>query len=127
MKGNTLAIVLLVVGLIVGGGVGYFAAPKETAPGEVITETVEKIPLDGMTIQIGYVASQTTGLETAVPHIEEMMVPDYNAYCTKLGYDIDFEYLIDDATGQAAVHLEKVQGFKSMDVNVFIGGGWSSQ
>jgi len=127
MKGNTLAIVLLVVGLIVGGGVGYFAAPKETAPGEVITETVEKIPLDGKTIQIGYVASQTTALETAVPHVEEMMVPDYNEYCAELGYDIDFEYLIDDATSQAAVHLEKVQGFKSMDVNVFIGGGWSSQ
>ncbi|MBN2335056.1 hypothetical protein JXL21_05810, partial [Candidatus Bathyarchaeota archaeon] len=80
-----------------------------------------------MTVQIGYVASQTTALETAVPLVEEMMVPDYNAYCVELGYDIDFEYLIDDATSQAAVHLEKVQGFKSMDVNVFIGGGWSSQ
>jgi branched-chain amino acid transport system substrate-binding protein len=54
-------------------------------------------------------------------------MPDYNAYAAKLGMDVDFDYLIDDATGQAAVHLEKVQGFKSMDVNVFIGGGWSSQ
>ncbi len=45
----------------------------------------------------------------------------------KLGMDTTIEFLIDDATGQAAVHLEKVQGYKSMDINVFIGGGWSSQ
>jgi branched-chain amino acid transport system substrate-binding protein len=55
------------------------------------------------------------------------LVPDYNEYVELLGYDIEFDYLVDDATGQAAVHLEKVQGFKSMDINVFIGGQWSSQ
>jgi len=126
MKGNTLAIVLLVVGLVVGGGVGYFAAP--TQPGEevIITETVEVMPLDGKTIQIGHISSTTTALETATPHVQEMIEVDVNAYAAELGYDIEFEYLVDDATGQAAVHLEKVQGFKSMDVNVFIGGGWSS-
>jgi branched-chain amino acid transport system substrate-binding protein len=126
MKGNTLAIVLLVVGLVVGGGVGYFAAPTQTEE-VVVTETVEKIPLDGKTIQLGYISSTTSGLETSQPHIEQMMTPDYNAYASKLGYDVEFEYLIDDATSQAAVHLEKVQGFKSIDVNIFIGGGWSSQ
>lgn len=126
MKGNTLAIVLLVVGLVVGGGVGYFAAP--TQPGEevVITETVEVMPLDGKTIQIGHISSTTTALETATPHVQEMIEVDVNAYAAELGYDVEFEYLVDDATGQAAVHLEKVQGFKSMDVNIFIGGGWSS-
>jgi len=127
MEGNTLAIVLLVVGLVVGAGAGYFLAPSGATEGETVTVEVQVAPLDGKTVQIGYIASQTTGLETAVPHIQEMMEPDYNAYAEKLGYDVEFEYLIDDATGQAAVHLEKVQGFKSMDVNIFIGGGWSSQ
>lgn len=125
MKGNTLAIVLLVVGLVVGGGVGYFAAPTQTET-VVETETVEVMPLDGETIQLGYISSTTTGLETNQPHIEDMMTPDYNEYAAKLGYDVDFEYLIDDATSQAAVHLEKVQGFKSIGVDIFIGGGWSS-
>jgi branched-chain amino acid transport system substrate-binding protein len=125
MKGNTLAIVLLVVGLVVGGGVGYFAAPTQTET-EIITETVEKIPLDGKTVQIGYISSTTTGLEQAQPRYAEMIEPDVNAYAAELGYDVEFEYLVDDATGQAAVHLEKVQGFKAMDVNIFIGGGWSS-
>jgi branched-chain amino acid transport system substrate-binding protein len=126
MKGNNLAIVLLVVGLIVGGGVGYFAMPPKVET-KTVTVTIEKAPLDGKTVRIGYISSTTTGLETAVPHVQEMMVPDYNEYAAKLGYDVEFEYLIDDATGQGAVHLEKVQGFKSMDISIYIGGGWSSQ
>jgi hypothetical protein len=31
------------------------------------------------------------------------MAADYNAYSAKLGMDVDYEFLIDDATGQAAV------------------------
>jgi branched-chain amino acid transport system substrate-binding protein len=124
MKGNTLAIVLLVVGLVVGGGVGYFAAPTKT---ETETVTVETMPLDGETIQIGYIESTTTNIEQTQPHIEEIMEPAYNEYADKLGYDVTFEYLLDDAQGQQAIHLEKVQGFKSIGVDTFIGGLWSSQ
>jgi branched-chain amino acid transport system substrate-binding protein len=130
MKGNTLAIVLLVVGLVVGAGAGYFMAPKETVVedgGDGGTVTVEVAPLAGKNIQLGYISSTTTGLETAVPLVEDILTVDYNAYLDKLGMDTTVEFLIDDATGQAAVHLEKVQGYKSMDINVFIGGGWSSQ
>jgi len=130
MKGNTLAIVLLVVGLVVGAGAGYFMAPKETVVedgGDGGTVTVEVAPLAGTNIQLGYISSTTVGLETAVPLVEDIMAADYNDYLDKLGMDTTVEFLIDDATGQAAVHLEKVQGYKSMDVNVFIGGGWSSQ
>ena len=127
MKGNTLSIVLLVVGLVVGAGAGYFLAPSGTGDVETITETVEVQPLKGTTVQLGYISSTTVGLETAQPHVEEIMTVDYNAYAAKLGYDVDFEFLIDDAQAQAAVHLEKVQGFKSIGVNVFIGGGYSSQ
>ena len=129
MKGNTLAIVLLVVGLVVGAGAGYFLAPSgggEDGGDGTGTVTV-KLPLEGETVQIGYISSTTVGLETATPLVQEIMAPDYNEYAELMGYDVEFEYLIDDATGQAAVHLEKVQGFKSMDISVFIGGGWSSQ
>jgi len=125
MKGNTLAIVLLVVGLIVGAGAGYFLAPSGGGPGQTVEVPVE--PLAGKEIQIGYIVSNTVALETTTPHVEQIMTPDYNAYAAKLGYDVTFKYLIDDATGQAAVHLEKVQGYKSMDISVFIGGEWSSQ
>jgi len=124
----TLVAAVLVVGLLVGAGVGYYMAPTgDGGDGETTTVEVVVAPLEGKTIQIGYISSSTTGLETNVPLVQEICAPDYNEYTAKLGYDVDFEYLIDDATGQAAVHLEKVQGFKSMDINVFIGGGWSSQ
>jgi branched-chain amino acid transport system substrate-binding protein len=128
MKGNTLAIVLLVVGLIVGGGVGYFMAPSGGTEGPGATPIIQKeLPLQGKTVQIGYITSTTVALETGTPLVQQIMTPDYNAYAQKLGYDVEFQYLIDNADSQAAVHLEKVQGYKAIDVNVFIGGGWSSQ
>jgi branched-chain amino acid transport system substrate-binding protein len=127
MKGNTLAIVLLVVGLVVGAGAGYFLAPSGDGEGDGTGTVTVKLPLEGATIQIGYISSTTVGLETATPLVQEIMAPDYNEYAELMGYDVEFEYLIDDATSQAAVHLEKVQGFKAMDINTFIGGLWSSQ
>jgi branched-chain amino acid transport system substrate-binding protein len=130
MKGNTLAIVLLVVGLIVGGGVGYFMAPTNTGGGGgggATPPPVEVLPLQGKTIQIGYISSTTVGLETNQPLVQSICQPDYNDYAKKLGYNVTFQYLVDNADSQPAVHLEKVQGYKAIDVNIFIGGGWSSQ
>ena len=124
----TLVAAVLVVGLLVGAGVGYYMAPAGNGgDGETTTVEVEVAPLEGKTVQLGYIASTTVALETTNPLVKEIMEPDYNEYADRLGYDIEFEYLIDCADSQAAIHLEKVQGFKSMDVNVFIGGGWSSQ
>jgi branched-chain amino acid transport system substrate-binding protein len=126
MKGNTLAIVLLVVGLVVGGGVGYFMAPSgDGGPAPTVIKT--ELPLEGKTVQLGYITSNTVGIEQSTPLIQQIMTPDYNAYAQKLGYDVEFQYLIDNADAQAAVHLEKVQGYKAINVNIFIGGGWSSQ
>ncbi len=71
-KGMTLAIVLLVAGLIVGGGIGYFAAPQPTPGGtNTVTvtvtgsgggQTIKEAPLKGATVRMGYIASSTTGL-----------------------------------------------------------------
>jgi branched-chain amino acid transport system substrate-binding protein len=124
----TLVAAVLVVGLIVGVGAGYYLAPSDGGgDGETTTVTVEKHPLEGKTIQIGYVSASTAGLETTVPLVEDIIQVDINDYFGKLGHDFDVEFLIDTADGQAAIHLEKVQGFKSMDVEIFMGGAWSSQ
>ena len=122
----TLVAAVLVVGLLVGAGVGYYMAPSG-GDGETTTVTVEKNPLEGKTIQIGDVVASTAALETSVPLFEDIIAVDINDYFSKMGYDVDVEFLQDTADGQAAIHLEKVQSFKSMDVGIFVGGEWSSQ
>lgn len=121
-------VVLLVVGLGIGGGIGYYAAPPKIVekPGETITVTVEKAPLEGKTVQIGNIISSAAGIESGVPFANDICEPDLNEYAKLLGYDITFKILTDNAEAQAAVHLEKVQSFKAMDVNLIHGGGWSS-
>jgi ABC-type branched-subunit amino acid transport system substrate-binding protein len=119
---TTLAIVLI-VGLVIGGGIGYFAAPSGG------TETVEVAvnPLAGKTIELGFISPQTSDVAWQTPYFQEIIEPDIKKYTDKLGFDIEFTWLIDDAQQQAAIHLEKAQSFKARDVNVFMGGGWSSQ
>jgi branched-chain amino acid transport system substrate-binding protein len=122
----TLVAAVLVVGLLVGAGVGYYMAPSGDG-GDGETVTVEVNPFEGKTIQIGSVVASTAGLETAVPLYEDIIAADMNDYLDKMDYDASVEFLIDTADGQAAIHLEKVQSFKAMDVTIFMGGGWSSQ
>ncbi len=130
-KGMTLAIVLLVAGLIVGGGIGYFAAPaKEVVvegSGSTVIQTVTEAPLKGKTVRLGYIATDTTDLEVAVPYRRDIIASDMNLWLDTLGYDMKIEYFVDNADGQTNTHLEKVQGFKSAGMTVFQGGGWSSQ
>ena len=125
---NTMMIVLLVVGLIVGGGIGYFAAPTKT---ETITETetitVTKEPLSEVEVRIGNIIAETPALEWNVPYYRDLVKKDMNDYAALLGYDVSFDVLTDDAQSQAAIHLEKVQSFKAMGVDLVIGGRWSSQ
>ena len=122
----TLVAAVLVVGLLVGAGVGYYMAPSG---GDGTGETIEVVvnPLEGTTIQIGDIVASTAALETSTPLFEDIIEADINDYFEKMNYDVDVNFLQDTADGQAAIHLEKVQSFKAMDVTTFIGGGWSSQ
>ncbi len=92
MKGNTLAIVLLVVGLVVGAGAGYFLAPSGDGGdgGDGGTVTVVQAPLEGKNIQLGYISSTTVGLETTVPLVDEILTPDYNAYLGKTWHGYNY-------------------------------------
>jgi branched-chain amino acid transport system substrate-binding protein len=125
LKGTTLYAVIAVV-LIAGLGIGYVAMPAKVTT-TTVTNTVKELPLKGQTIRIGYISASTQGLETAKPTRDEIYSRDMNKYADMLGFGAKFQIQIDDAQGQAATHLEKVQAFKSMGVEVFEGGGWSSQ
>ena len=83
--------------------------------------------IPGQIIKIGYIAADTTGLETAKPYLEQIIAPDLNKYLRDLGYNFQVQFLIENANGQPNIHLEKIQGFHSIGVNLVIGGGWSSQ
>ncbi len=125
LKGTTLYAVIAVV-LIAGLGIGYVAMPAKIES-TTTTVTVKELPLKGQTIRIGYISASTQGLETAKPTRDTIYTRDANKYADLLGFGVKFNIQIDDAQSQAATHLEKVQAFKSMGVEVFEGGGWSSQ
>jgi len=120
----TLAIVLLAAGLIVGGGIGYFAAPTKSV---TTTVTVKDLPLNGQTIKLGAIAASATELEVQTPFHNQQVAVDMNTYAALLGYDVTFQYLQDGCNEQDSIHLEKVQGYRSLGVTCFEGGGWSSQ
>lgn len=130
-KRDTLATILLIAGLLIGGLYGYYNAQKEQSGGlltTIVTKPVPRgAPLTGRTIALGYISSSTTSLETGKPYHEQIIEPALNEFASLLGYDVSFKYLIDDATGQAQVHLEKIMGFKSAGYTIIEGGGWSSQ
>ncbi len=57
----------------------------------------------------------------------DMAEEDINDYMERHNHSYRFEFLIENAEGQVDVHLEKVQEFKSMGVDLIIGGALSSQ
>ena len=123
-RSTVLIIVMLLVGLGIGGGIGYYAAPAKVQEVEV---TVEKNPLEGKEIKVAEISSTTEGLETLTPFQEEVVLVDINEFLDKLEYDVTYTTMIDDAASNEAVHLEKVQSFKAMGINLVVGGRWSSQ
>jgi uroporphyrinogen decarboxylase len=62
---------------------------------DVNTYTVYQSPLAGKTIQLGVIAPGPASLETEVPLYETIVTPSINEYVSTLGYDIEFEFLID--------------------------------
>jgi len=127
---QTMLAVLLVVGLVVGAGVGYFMAPQgggEIEYVDVPGDTIEVHPLAGKTIKWGVTASNTIGLETTQPLVEDIIEPDLNDYVDLLGLDITIDLLVEDNQGTASIALEKTQTYKAMGINIVQGHGWSSQ
>ncbi len=118
----TMLAVVAVVFLLIGGVIGTTLAPEGET--KITTTNVEVAPLNGKTVTQGYVVG-TTQLEVAKPWYDEI-TKDLTALADRLGYDVDFEYMIDTHENQAAVHLEKVQAFHSMGVEIIINSGGSS-
>jgi branched-chain amino acid transport system substrate-binding protein len=118
---NYLAFIL--VGLIIGLAVNSHLPSRKS---NIETTIVEKHPLQGQTIEIGFICASNDALWFTEPLINEIILPDINEYSAKLGHGTEFVTKIDSADDQIAIHLEKVQSFHTMGLNVFRGGPWSS-
>ena len=118
MKSASVSSVFVVI-LLIGVGAAYVGRPT-TEPSPV-NETVPNL------VSIGVISSTTQQYQIYKPYITEIIERDVNDYAESVGSPIKFEFVIDDAEGQAAIHLEKMQAFNSMDVRLVLGGMWSSQ
>ena len=67
----TLVAAVLVVGLLVGAGAGYYLAPTgdDGGGGGGDGPTVIQHPLEGVDVELGYITSSSSGLETMVPFL----------------------------------------------------------
>lgn len=89
-------------------------------------QRARSMSLNGKTIQIGFISTTLTQNETAGPLFEKIIEPDINAYAKKLGYNVTFKFICRSADFQVDKHLEIVKDFKSMGIDLVIGGDLSS-
>ena len=83
-------------------------------------------------IKVGVIAATTTGFDNTKTFYEQIIQPNINAYMAKLpdhrfNPRHEFEFIIKDAQGNPARHLEIVQEFHDDGIDLVIGGAWSSQ
>jgi predicted PurR-regulated permease PerM len=129
-QSKTVAIIVILVAASLGivAYIGILSAPNFDAQVKQLTELNAKLTSEnealkkampsiaGKTIKIGYIASNTSLLQATKPFIEQIIQSDLNSYAEKLGNNVTFEFIIEDAHGQANIALEKVQSFKRMGV-----------
>ncbi len=126
---NTIMAVLLIVGLIVGGGVGYYAMPPKTVEVEVPGETqtvVEEVPALSGTIPIGALYANTGHIDTSGV-AAQIAIEEVNDYVEDLGLDLEFVLVEECSEGEATIALEKFQSMVARGVKAMMGSNWSSQ
>lgn len=83
-------------------------------------------PLDGQTVTIGVIAPTVEGFGDVFEIINSAENSINYAY-GNLDYDVTFDFIVECAEDSPELHLEKVQYFNSMGVNLLIAGFWSVQ
>ena len=128
-RGTGMLAALLIVGLVIGAGIGYYAAPTKTVevevPGE--TQTVEvPVPALSGTIPIGSLYAATGHIDTSGV-AATIAIEDINAYVKTLGLDVTFELVEECAEGDSTIALEKFQSMVARGVKAIAGPNWSGQ
>lgn len=127
-RGTGMLAALLIIGLVIGAGVGYFAAPTKTVEVEVPGETVEvEVPVPALsgTIPIGVLYANTGHIDTGGV-AANIAIEEVNDYVKALGLDLTFELVEECGEGEATIALEKFQSMVARGVKVCGGPNWSS-
>ncbi len=128
-KSTGILIGLVIVGMVIGVPVGYYAMPSKVVevevPGETSTVEVPVPALSG-TIPIGALYANTGHIDTSGV-AAAIAIEDVNAYVKTLGLDVTFELVEECSEGQATIALEKFQSMVARGVKAVAGPNWSSQ
>ncbi len=126
---NTIIAVALIIGLVIGAPIGYYAMPPKTVEVEVPGETqtvVEEVPALSGTIPIGALYANTGHIDTSgvAAHIA---IEEVNQYVEDLGLDLEFVLIEECSEGDSTIALEKFQSMVAQGVKAVAGPNWSGQ
>jgi len=126
---NTIIAVALIVGLVIGAPIGYYAMPPKTVevkvPGETQT-VVEEVPALSGTIPIGALYAATGHIDTSGV-AAQIAIEEVNEYVEALGLDVEFVLIEECAEGESTIALEKFQSMVAQGVKAVAGPNWSGQ
>ena len=113
-RGNKKPFVLLIIISILAG----FSPSVYTLSTGKEVESYEEVTFGDI--------SPTSTLLTEAEYVSQKAIADINAYMEENGYNYRFDVVLENAAESSSVHLEKIKAFKSMGINLVIGGKWSS-
>ncbi len=127
------AVGLLIVGLLIGSGAIYVAAPSFVGATTVTTTarftatTTAQAGLTG-TITIGDIVALTGDLSSQGQRDKagvDLAVSDINAFLTSSGYNLQIKVDHEDSATDSNTALQKLQSMAAQGIKVFVGPEWS--
>jgi ABC-type branched-subunit amino acid transport system substrate-binding protein len=106
-----------------GNNMIFIEAEKRLVTVSAIEEISNTI---GETVNIGVILPSEAKYDTSQP-VLDLAEAHINDYCSNVGYDISFDFILEDAGGTAIGHQEKVETLHDSGVDMLIAGFWSSQ
>jgi ABC-type branched-subunit amino acid transport system substrate-binding protein len=128
---NTPVIILLLIAASVVGAVGGHFYTRGIYEGQPPTNDADPDPrierlraqsLANKTVKIGYVALKGASSVAEEQYIKQIIEPHLNDYASNLGYDVRFEFVVENTAKDVLTYLDKVIEFKSKGINLYIGG-----
>jgi branched-chain amino acid transport system substrate-binding protein len=83
--------------------------------------------LENMTIRIGVTAASDHDYNKTKRFFKEIVEKDVNECCSKMSYNVKFEFIVKNNNGTGSQALENLYELKDLGIDIIIGHPWSSQ